>query len=172
MLPQWHRKVPVPCLSLFPDAASEHNLLIKHKSFASRTQKAVPLTKAGCGVWRPFFLLSPKDLSFPQVPYWITSQAATAELFLGCSAFLIEFVCSEQELWQVDAGCLWCGGFTTDVDTAVSFGCTRTSQFFKEGGEIIPCWFVQKVSLRIKRDCYLTSPPAASPPKLSVVHWV
>lgn len=39
----------------------------------------------------------------------------------------------------------------------MSFGCTQTSQFFMEGGENIPCWFVQKVSLRIKRDCYLTS---------------
>lgn len=158
MLPQQHRKVPVPCLSLFPDTASEHNLLIKHKSLASHTQKAVSLTKAGCGVWRPFFLLSSEDGSFPWVSCWITSQAVTAELFLSCSAFS-NWVCL---LWaRIMAGGCWCSslccrGFTPDVDTDVSFGCTLTSQFFKGGGESIPCWLLREVSLRITRACYLT----------------
>lgn len=50
VLPQQLRRVPVPCPSPFPDTASEHNLLIKHKSLASHTQKAVSLTKAGCSL--------------------------------------------------------------------------------------------------------------------------
>lgn len=147
VLPQQLGRVLVPCLSLFPDTASEHHLLIKHKSLASHTQKAISLTKAGCGLWRPFFLplklcTPQRTCPFPESPAESCHRQAVLNSSLAALPVQRELIISSGR--GSGLGCVLIAplnwrGFILDGDSALSFGCTSAAQFCKGVGKNTPC---------------------------------